>query len=167
MMLSWIIFDLVKVISLRKPQIMHSSRRVISHPQWYTCHQCQHAQQGSGLWPALCVSDLPQCGYVVFDVLFPLSYVLDMVFTKLWSCSWNSYHILGKLYLKEEERVFSLNNVVIFTVERCCVCAHGVTIGFVSLRTLVALKEAMHVFVALLVLEFYRKFLQGLPAPIF
>lgn len=46
-------------------------------------------------------------------------------------------------------------------------CAHGVTIGFVSLRTVIALKEAMHVFMALLVLKSHRKFLQGFPAPIF
>lgn len=54
--LDHLIFDLVKVISLRILQIMHSSRRPIPHPQWYTCHQCQYAQQDSGLRPALCVS---------------------------------------------------------------------------------------------------------------
>lgn len=70
--LDHLIFDLIKVVSLRILQIMHSSRRAIPHPQGYTCHQCQHAQQGS-VWPLthlMCQSDLPQCAYVVFDVLF-------------------------------------------------------------------------------------------------
>lgn len=54
--LDHLIIDLVKVIFLRILQIMHSSRRAIPHPQGYICYQCQHAQQGSGLRPALGVS---------------------------------------------------------------------------------------------------------------
>lgn len=77
-------FDLAKVISLRILQIMHSSRRPIPHPQWYTCHQCQRTQQGSGLQPALRVSLIYLNVHMLYLMcFFSLSYVLDMVFTKL------------------------------------------------------------------------------------
>lgn len=93
-------FDLAKIISLRILQIIYSSRRTIPHPWRYTCHQWQCAQQGSGHQPSSCVSLISFSVHLLYLMCwFSLSYVLDIVFTKLWSCSWNSYNILGKLYL--------------------------------------------------------------------
>lgn len=85
----------------------------------------------------MCQSDLPQCAYVVLDVLF---------FTVL--CFRHGFHKAVILFLKQlphpwetlpgggrESPLIKLYSDV--HSERRCLCTHGVTIGFVSLRTVV------------------------------
>lgn len=85
----------------------------------------------------MCQSDLPQCAYVVLDVLF---------FTVL--CFRHGFHKAVILFLKQlphpwetlpgggrESPLIKLCRDV--HSERRCLCTHGVTIGFVSLRTVV------------------------------